>query len=133
MPPLKPLILAACLVAAPAALAHHTYAMFDSTVTRTVRGSVARVEWRNPHVYVWVYVPRAGGGHDLYAFENAAVPVLERAGWRRDMLATGETVAVDFAPLRDGRPGGHLLRLTRGDGSVLPGVGGPKVAAGVLE
>lgn len=131
MPSYTSLVLAALL--APAALAHHTYAMYDGSVTRTVRGTVAKVEWRNPHVYLWMYVPRAQGGHDLYAFENASVPVLERAGWRRDLIPRGEIVAVEFSPLRDGRPGGHLLRLIRADGTVLPGVGGPQVAAGVLR
>jgi hypothetical protein len=116
---------AAVLAAPSGAWAHHSYAMFDGASTRTVRGTLARVEWRNPHVYLWVYVPRAdGGGHDLYAFENGAVPVLERMGWRRDTLAAGEALTVDYSPLKDGRAGGHLLKLTRGDGSVLAGAGG---------
>lgn len=125
------LLFAAC-VAAPAAIAHHSYAMFDATRTSTVRGTVAKVEWRNPHVYVWVYVPRGpGSGQDLYAFENAAVPTLERLGWSRDALPAGETVSVDFFPLRDGRRGGHLLKVLRGDGTALNGVGGtpPPVSA----
>ncbi len=40
-------------------LAHHSYAMFDGTQTQTVDGTVAKLEWTNPHVFVWVYVPNA--------------------------------------------------------------------------
>lgn len=119
------LLLVPSLATPPVAVAHHSYAMFDASRSVTVRGTVARLEWRNPHVYLWVYVPRPGGdGHDLYGFENGGVPVLERMGWTRDGLPVGETVTVDFAPLRDGRTGGHILRVTRADGSVLPGAGG---------
>ena len=70
------LLLVPSLAAPPVAMAHHSYAMFDASRSVTVRGTVARLEWRNPHVYLWVYVPRPGGdGHDLYGFENGGVPV----------------------------------------------------------
>ena len=42
-----------------AAAAHHSYAMFDGTRTLTVKGTLAKLEWTNPHVFVWVYVPNA--------------------------------------------------------------------------
>jgi len=129
------LLLVAALAAAPAAIAHHTYAMFDATRATTLRGTVARLEWRNPHVYLWVYVPRTeGGGYDLYAFENGAVPVLERLGWSRDGFPVGAPVTVEFAPLKDGRHGGHIIRLTRGDGTTLigSGVGHVRTPAGTV-
>jgi hypothetical protein len=40
-----------------AALAHHTYTMFDPTKPQTLAGTVAKFEWTNPHAYIWVYVP----------------------------------------------------------------------------
>jgi hypothetical protein len=38
------------------AQAHHTYAMFDGSRSLTVRGTIAKLECRNPHVFVWMYV-----------------------------------------------------------------------------
>lgn len=106
---------------------HHSYAMFDGSTSRTVAGTLAKLEWINPHVFVWVYVRNAAssGGYDLYAFENGSPGILARAGWSRDVLATGERITVEYRPLRDGRNGGHFMKATRADGSVLLGVGGP--------
>jgi hypothetical protein len=120
--------LAVMAVAPEAVLPHHSYAMFDAVRTARVTGTVAKLEWRNPHVYVWVYVPdvQASGGHTLYAFENGAPNVLERRGWTKDLLRAGDPITVTYWPLKDGRPGGHLEAVTLGDGRVLRGAGGPR-------
>jgi len=116
------------LVGAATAAAHHSYAMFDGTRTLTVAGTVAKIEWTNPHVFVWVYVPNAEreSGYDLYAFENASPNVLTRLGWSKTLFATGEPVTIEYWPLFDGRTGGHFASATRADGSVLRGAGGPR-------
>jgi hypothetical protein len=121
-------LIVALLVAAAPALAHHSYAMFDATRTATVAGSVAKLEWANPHVFVWVYVPnaQAKSGYDLYAFENGSTNVLTRRGWSKDLLPSGEKVTVEYWPLRDGRNGGHLKAVRRADGTVIQGAGGPR-------
>ncbi len=43
-------VFAIAVLAASAAHAHHSYAMFDGTKTLTVAGTVAKLEWTNPHV-----------------------------------------------------------------------------------
>ena len=99
--------------------AHHSYAMFDLAQTRTVQGVVAKVEWVNPHVFIWAYVARPGGGHDLYAFETDPVSRLVAEGWTKDSLPPGEKVSIEYAPLKDGRPGGSLRRAKRANGAML--------------
>jgi hypothetical protein len=113
-------------VAATAA-AHHSYAMFDGARTATVTGTVAKLEWTNPHVFIWMYVPNAASvnGYDLYAFENGSPNVLLRRGWTKDTFAVGEPLAVTYWPLADGRTGGHFAVATRVDGSVVRAAGGP--------
>jgi hypothetical protein len=115
--------------------AHHSYAMFDSARTATVKGTVAKLEWTNPHVYVWLYVPNAAreSGFDLYAFENGSPNVLARMGWSKTMFATGEALTIEYWPLNDGRTGGHLARAVRADGSELRGAGGPRGVDGSLR
>jgi len=126
---LHSLILAVLVAASTASplLAHHSYLMFDGSRTMTVSGTVAKVEWMNPHVYVWVYVPKpaAPTKYDLYAFENGSINVLTRLGWSRSSFAAGDKVTVEFHPLKDGRTGGHLTQVTDAKGRVMKGAGGP--------
>jgi hypothetical protein len=101
------------------AAAHHSYAMFDLNRVVSVQAVVAKVEWVNPHVFVWAYVAKSGGGHDLYAFETDPVSRLVAEGWTKDSLPPGEKVTIEYAPLRDGRQGGSLRRAKRANGKVL--------------
>ena len=119
--------LGAVLLTAGAVQAHHSYAMFDNSEVRRVSGTVAKLEWRNPHVFLWVYVPKPGapGEYDLWAFENGSPSVLSARGWTRSSFKAGERVTVEYWPLRSGENGGHYERATWPDGRVLTGAGGP--------
>lgn len=121
---------AASLLLANSTFAHHSYAMFDGSKTLTVSGTVAKLEWRNPHVFVWVYVPKpdAPTGYELFAFENGSTNVLARLGWSKTLFVVGDKISVDYWPLRDGRSGGHLVKATHADGRVSMGAGGPNDA-----
>ena len=104
--------------------AHHSYAMFDHSRTVTLEGSVAKIEWVNPHVFVWLYVKKPGGKpgeYDLYGFENGPVTMMMREGWTRDILKVGEVVSVQFFPLTDGRMGGYFIKAVHADGRVSVG------------
>jgi hypothetical protein len=107
--------------------AHHTYAMFDRSATRTVSGTVAKLEWKNPHVYLWVYVPNKeqAGKYDLWAFENGSPSVLSARGWSPTVFKAGDKITVEFWPLKDGGRGGHFEKATLPDGHMLEGAGGP--------
>lgn len=109
------------------AQAHHTYAMFDGSHMQTVSGTVAKLEWTNPHVFVWLYVPSPHdpGKYDLYAFENGSPNAITKLGWSNTSLRAGDKITVGYWPLRDGRKGGHLATAAFADGRVLRAVGGP--------
>lgn len=104
-------------------LAHHSYAMFDRAKTIVVRGTLAQLEWKNPHGFVWVYVekPSQPGQYDLFAFEASSINRMVRYGWSKDSVKAGDKVAVQYFPLKDGRTGGYLVRVVRPDGSELRG------------
>jgi hypothetical protein len=123
----KTLIASIFILLASPGWAHHSYAMFDGSRTVTVNGTVARLEWSNPHVFIWVYVsnPKASKGYDLYGFSSASTNVLGRNGWSPTTLKAGEKVAVEYWPLKDGRTGGHLFKVTHEDGHVTLGISGP--------
>jgi hypothetical protein len=121
-------VLAACLLAcSQAAFAHHSYAMFDASRKLTVSGTIAKLEWMNPHAFVWLYVRHEGHSSqfDLYAFENGSVNALTRLGWSATTLRAGDKITVEYWPLKDGRLGGHSDKFTLPDGRVLYSAGGP--------
>jgi Family of unknown function (DUF6152) len=121
----------ACLAASPA-LGHHSYAMFDTTQSMFVEGTVAKVEWVNPHTFVWLYVEKTGqpGEYDLYAFENGPVTMLSRDGWTKDTLKVGEKLTIQYFPLKDGRTGGSFVKAVHEDGTESVG---DRFAPGVAE
>jgi hypothetical protein len=56
------LVVAGVAIAAAPALAHHSlFAVFDEGQTVTLNGIVSKVEWVNPHVYLYLDVPDAAG------------------------------------------------------------------------
>lgn len=94
------------------ATAHHSFAMFDSSETRELEGEVARFQWANPHVSLFV---REGGSQaqaDLWSVELTSPGNLQRLGWTRGTLRPGDRVMVEMNPLRDGRQGGGFVAVT---------------------
>jgi hypothetical protein len=96
--------------------AHHSFAMFDSTNKATITGTVTRFEWTNPHVFIEVDVPGANGEIKHWSVELGSPSILLRSGWKYSDVKPGEKVTAIVNPLRDGRPGGMLYRLTLADG-----------------
>jgi hypothetical protein len=120
----KKLILVALVCGASAGLgAHHSFAVFDLTSEKSVEGTVKKVDWTNPHVWIWVDVPTTGGATETYGFEGMSPNFLARRGWSRTTLQTGMKVTVQYRPLRDGKPGGMLMNAKLPSGLLLTGGG----------
>jgi tRNA(Ile2) C34 agmatinyltransferase TiaS len=104
-------------------LAHHSFAAeYDSTKTVTVKGTVNKLSWVNPHAYVFVDVKDASGKVTTWAFESLSPNALSRQGWNRNSLKQGEEVTVegymakDGKPLADGSIHANSRGITRSDG-----------------
>jgi hypothetical protein len=106
--------------------------MFDTTKSVFVEGTLAKVEWVNPHTFVWLYVAKTDkpGEYDLYGFENGPINMLTRGGWTKDSLHVGEKLTVQYFPLKDGRTGGSFVKAIHQDGTELVG---DKFAPGVAD
>ncbi|MBV8843797.1 MAG: hypothetical protein JO307_13390 [Bryobacterales bacterium] len=111
------------LVAALPAVAHHSFAAeYDSTKTITVKGTIQKLEWVNPHAYFWVDVKDENGKVTTWAFETLSPNALARQGWNRNSLKKGEEVTVegylakDGKPLADGSIHANSRSVTRADG-----------------
>ena len=116
-------------VAAPA-LAHHSYSMFDKDKTITINGTIRTWELTNPHSYLWVNVVKDDGVVQAWGLEGGGVQALTRAGVTKSAISPGLKVSVTLHPLRDGRTGGQLMRLTLPDGRIIGQGGGAAGAAG---
>jgi hypothetical protein len=113
-------VLAAILLLACPVQAHHSFAMFDKERLTKLDGVISKVEWRNPHIFFFVDVVDEKGEATTYALESDSPNVLMRTGWKRSTLKVGDEVAIDYYPLRDGRPGGLLDTVTLPSGERLP-------------
>jgi hypothetical protein len=106
------------------AMAHHSYSVIDNTRAIEVEATIAKLEWVNPHIFLWAYVADASqeSGYQLYAFEAGSITMMAKSGWSRDDTVTaGEQVTIEYLPLRSGEPGGSLGTITHADGHVTPG------------
>jgi hypothetical protein len=115
----------AALTAVPA-LAHHSFSAFDLTVSKSVTGTVRKVDWTNPHIWIWLDVPNDKGGTDPYAFEGMSPNFLNRRGWTRTTLKIGDKITVTYRPMRDGQNGGMFMSTKTSDGTTLTMGGGER-------
>jgi len=121
---MKKIALAAVCVAAlgsgaAPALAHHSFAMFDRSKEVTVSGTVKEFQYTNPHSWVIVLAPGADGKIVEWGFESEGPSTLLRNGVKKSSIPPGEKVTVRAFPMRDGRPAGSLIAITKADGSTI--------------
>jgi hypothetical protein len=96
------LAIALALLAVPG-LAHHSFAAeFDGNKQITLTGVVTKVDWVNPHAYLYVDVKGDDGGVINWAIETGAPNALYRQGWRKDDLKAGDTVTLQAFLAKDG-------------------------------
>jgi hypothetical protein len=85
------------------ATAHHSFpAQYDIDKPITLTGKVTKVEWTNPHIFIYADVPGADGAAVNWAFEMGGPNALIRQGWKRDSLKPGDLVTFEGSLARDG-------------------------------
>ena len=104
---IRPLLLCAtfAVVAGVGVRAHHSFdAEYDSKRPITVTGYVTKLDWINPHAYVYLDV-KDDGQTTTYRIEMGPPYALVRGGWKRDTVKIGDQVTVNGAALA--KDGGH--------------------------
>jgi uncharacterized protein DUF6152 len=109
---------ASALGSAPA-WSHHSGAMFEPEKVITVEGTVKEFEYTNPHSWLYITVRDDKGAETVWGFEAEGPSALMRAGIKANALRPGDKVTVRTRPLRDGRPAGAWVSVTKQDGTVL--------------
>jgi hypothetical protein len=100
--------------------AHHSFAVYDHTQTVTLRGTVTRFQWTNPHGFIELDVRQDDGTVKHYSIELTSINMMQRVGWRSNMVKAGDQVSAVVAPLLNGDPVGLALEVTLANGKVMP-------------
>ncbi len=102
------------------ALAHHSFAAeFDGSKPIRLVGKITRIEWTNPHSYIYVDVADDKGKVSNWACEGASPLALTRRGWKKGDLKLGDMIVVDGYRARDGSHFMNARRVTFPDGRSL--------------
>jgi hypothetical protein len=112
-------VLAGCsllLVARPTRAHHAEAAEYDATKPVKVTGTLAKVEWTNPHIWFYVDVKEANGSVTRWGFSGAPPGMLSRRGITRDVLKIGAVVNVEGSRAKDGSNNAASRKVTFADG-----------------
>ena len=95
-------VIAAFTLASASLSAHHSFAAeFDINKPVTLQGTVTKVEWVNPHVYIYLDVKDASGAVQQWGFEAQTPTALIRSGVKPEVFKVGSTVTIRGCHARD--------------------------------
>ena len=97
------LALSCALLAALPALAHHSFqAEFDANKQVTLKGTLSKIDWINPHIYFYLDVKDDDGKVTTWTLESIPTGFMHRAGLTRDDFNVGDTVTALCYRAKDG-------------------------------
>jgi len=111
-----PASIVALVLASITVLGHHSFVMFDLTKKVTIKGVVTKVEWTNPHVWVYADVTQKDAPPVRWGIEYTSINHLTRLGMKSNTLKVGDTIEFTVNPYADGTPGGRfqVMKLPTG-------------------
>ena len=112
-----------CLMASAALQAHHsTAAIYDPAKEGKVTGTLAAIQFVNPHGSITITVKNADGTTTDWTFTTGSATALAERGITKvgpNALKIGEQLTVTFMPARNGAPLGALRTVKRADGKII--------------
>ena len=107
------------LASAPLFAHHGRGATYDMKKRVTLKGTVSKVEWRNPHVLIYMDVKDADGKVVTWGFENSGVSTLAQEGYSRNTLKVGQPITAIVNPAANGAPTAIVVKIILADGSEI--------------
>jgi Family of unknown function (DUF6152) len=106
-----------CIASAPAFAHHASVAEFDMDKQITLNGVISKVDWINPHVYIYLDVKDAQGNITTWAIESLPTRFFHNMGLSKEMLGQGQAVTIVARPAKvQGRHLGWIVSITYPDG-----------------
>ncbi len=100
------------LLLLPASIAaHHSGAMFDMQHQITLTGVVTRLEWTNPHTFMYLNVKNEKGEVEEWAVEANSPNFLRHNGWTSTTINAGDTITCTGAPAKSGARFMHVMTV----------------------
>ena len=99
-------LVGAMMAAGNAALAHHSFAVFDIEHPLELKGTVQQFKFTSPHTFIVLEVKADDGSTMIWTLEGASPSFLVRDGWSSQSLKSGDQIKLSIDPLRSGAPGG---------------------------
>lgn len=112
--------IATCLLCT-SVFAHHGLARFDTTHIVTMKATITRFDWINPHAYVYADITDANGKTTNWMLECGSLGMLSRFGWTPDIVKKGDKVTIYGFVAKDGSPYMALQKIDLPSGKSLPG------------
>ncbi|HZI50783.1 MAG TPA: DUF6152 family protein [Terriglobia bacterium] len=113
-------LIAILLMGTVAFAAHHAFAAeFDRAKPVKVQGSVVKMEWTNPHIWIYVDMKDEKGAVVRWQCEGGSPNTLTRQGWSKDSLKQGDQVVIDGYRAKDGSNTCNSSSVTLADGKRL--------------
>jgi hypothetical protein len=101
------------LAAAPRASSHHAFAAeFDINRPVKLSGTVTKIEWTNPHAWLFIDSKQDNGSVQSWAIELVGINDLLRLGWGRDKVKPGDVINVDGFGARNGTNTANAASVT---------------------
>jgi Spy/CpxP family protein refolding chaperone len=115
------IVIGCCAIFAVAPVAaHHAFAAaYDATKPVKLRGTIAKVDWINPHTWIYIDVRQTDGKAEQWMIEAASAGTLIGRGYSRDLLKLGTEVLVDGYQSKDGSLRVNARDLTLPNGQPL--------------
>jgi hypothetical protein len=105
-------------------LAHHSFAaQYDATKAIRTTGTLTKIEWTNPHSYIYIDVKEENGTVVKWTCEAGSLGALSRQGFKRGTVKLGDTFIVDGYRAKDGSRLMVALRVSLPNGRVVLGEG----------
>jgi hypothetical protein len=100
-------------------LAHHSVAEYDMSTLTSVKGTVTKFEWSNPHAYIYLEAKDEKGNVVEWTAELASIGMLARVNWKRDTVKPGDEIMITGNRAKNGRTTMRLDKIAFANGQEL--------------